>query len=79
MVVDLTFTELNWSELYIPFTQSVIISLLLISFQNEWVSFWLLDNYNIHWRGFDPRQQKVVFGAILVPQSNTIMCKHNMI
>ena len=32
-----------------------------------------------HWCGFDPRQQKVVFGVILVPQSNTIMCKHNII
>ena len=30
------------------------------------------------WRGFDPRQQKVDFGVILVPQSNTIICKHNM-
>ena len=32
-----------------------------------------------YWRGFNPRQQKVVFGVILVPQSNTIMCKHNII
>ena len=31
------------------------------------------------WRGFDPRQQKVVFGVIPVPQSNTIICKHNTI
>ena len=31
------------------------------------------------WRGFKSRQHKVVFGVILVPQNNTIMCKHNMI
>ena len=29
--------------------------------------------------GFKSRQHEVVFGVILVPQNNTIMCKHNII
>ena len=32
-----------------------------------------------HWRGFKSRQHEAVFEVILVPQSNSIMCKHNII
>ena len=38
-----------------------------------------LEDCHTIWCGFKPRQHEVVFGVILVPQNNTIMCKHSII
>ena len=39
----------------------------------------LLVGYLFIFCGFKSRQQEFVFGVILVPQNNTIMCKHDII